>query len=283
MADGHGVELDVVVTAWFTAPEAFVHRPSGLTAPLQVVAGLRPGARKLRCPCLAFVVRHPEAGTIVVDTGFHADAVRAPRREFGALLSVPFRALTPAAEPFDAQLRQRSVDPAAIRQVVMTHLHLDHTSGLRLLPEAEVVCDRREWEAAHRRGAAARGYVAHHLTPVAGRLRLLDVERDGAPADGFAHTVDLLGDGSVVLLSTPGHTPGHLSVLLRLADGGQVLLAGDAVYARASVDDGALPLLTDDDEAYRASVARLRAFAAAKPDVPIVPSHDPGAWRALGA
>lgn len=281
MDDAPAVEIDVIVTAWFTAPDAFVRRPSGLGG-LPAALGLWPGAPKRRCPCLAFVVRHPTAGPILVDTGFHPDAVAAPRREFGTLMAIPFRALKPAREPFDAQLRALGVEPAEVARVVLTHLHLDHASGLRLLPSAEVVCDRREWAATSARAATAKGYVGGQLEPVAGRVAPVDLVADGVPHAGFDRTLDLLGDGSIRLLSTPGHTAGHLSVLLRLAGGRQALLAGDAVYAiDDNLRDGALPLLVDDVAAYRGSVAQLRRFAADHPDAAIVPTHDPDAWRAL--
>jgi N-acyl homoserine lactone hydrolase len=281
MDDAPAVTLDVIVTAWFTVPEAFVRRQERAGALGRLAAGLRPGAPKLRCPCAAYVIRHPTAGAILIDTGFHAQAARSPRREFGALMSIPFRALKPAHAPFDAQLRALGVDPASVGRVVMTHLHLDHTSGLRLLPAAQVVCDRREWEAAHARGATAKGYVGHHLEAAAARTDLVEFERDGVPYGGFEQTIDLLGDGTIRLLSTPGHTRGHLSVLVRRDDGAQALLAGDAVYTLRTLREGARPILTEDETAYRRSMTQLQRFAALEPDVPIVPSHDPDAWREL--
>ena len=101
-----------------------------------------------------YVVRHPDAGTILIDTGFHGDVrTHGVRHDFGTLMSLVFRSLRPAEQPFDAQLRGLGVDPDAVERVVMTHLHVDHTSGMRLLPHARFVCARAEWSAARGRGA----------------------------------------------------------------------------------------------------------------------------------
>ena len=163
----------------------------------------------------------------------------------------------------------------------MTHLHVDHTSGMRLLPEAEFLCTQAEWKAATRRSAAGRGYVAHHLPPES-RMDLVDFDRDGEPHGPFGRTIDLLGDGSIRLISTPGHTPGHLSVLLDIGAGPQVLVIGDAVYALRSLREEILPLLTVDDGAYLRSLREIKAFAESAPDATLVPTHDPAAWRDIG-
>jgi glyoxylase-like metal-dependent hydrolase (beta-lactamase superfamily II) len=192
-----------------------------------------------------------------------------------------FRELTPAGAPFDAQLRELGVRPDELGRVVMTHLHVDHTSGMRLLPRATFVCTREEWRAAHARFASTQGYVGHHLPPDS-RVELLDYARAGEPFGPFARTIDLFGDGTMRLISTPGHTPGHQSVLLRLEDGRQVLVVGDAAYTLRSIREQVLPMRTADDDASRRSLRELKAFAVQAPDAIVVPTHDPDAWRQLG-
>jgi glyoxylase-like metal-dependent hydrolase (beta-lactamase superfamily II) len=256
-----------IKTADLALPRAYAYRPRR--------AGELTGV--MRSQCLAFAIRHPEAGTILVDTGMHADASRSLREDFGIRMSLLFRTLRPAPQPFDEQLRALGIDPAEVEQVVMTHLHVDHTSGMRLLPSAEFVCSRAEWEAATGRGAGGKGFTQHHLPP-ANRMRLLDLDRDGEPYGPFAKTIDLLGDGTIRLVSTPGHTPGHLSVLLPGID---VLLVGDAAYTLESIARQRLPLLTAGDGRYRRSLAELKAFTERHPDATLVPTHDPGAWHAL--
>jgi glyoxylase-like metal-dependent hydrolase (beta-lactamase superfamily II) len=249
------VEVDVIVTAKLAIPRAYAFR------------GAAPWSGVLRSQCLAWVVRHPSAGVILIDTGMHADAATDLRRDFGLAMSVLFGGLKPVA-PFDSQLRERGIEPGDVERVVMTHLHVDHTSGMRLLPNARFTIARREWAAATKPRAAAKGYVGHHLPP-ADRVDLVDF--DGGD------TVDLLGDGSIRLMPTPGHSPGHMSVLVDDC----VLVVGDAAYTLESVHEQRLPLFTADDTRSRKTLRELKAFADTHPDAILVPTHDPDAWRAV--
>jgi glyoxylase-like metal-dependent hydrolase (beta-lactamase superfamily II) len=275
-----GVRLEVMRTAEIPMPHGYVFRAPG--NPLaRLRAGLSTNGEVLRAPCLAYLIRHPALGPIPIDTGLHPDALTNLRKDFGLAMGLLFRDLTPAGPPFDEQLRERGVQPDELDRVVMTHLHVDHTGGMRLLPRATFLCTREEWHAAHGRFAALQGYVGHHLPPAA-RVELLDYSRQGEPFGSFARTIDLFGDGSVRLVSTPGHTPGHQSVLLRLEDGRQVLVVGDAAYTLRSIREQVLPMRTADDEASRRSLRELKAFAEQAPGAVLVPTHDPDAWRQLG-
>jgi glyoxylase-like metal-dependent hydrolase (beta-lactamase superfamily II) len=162
----------------------------------------------------------------------------------------------------------------------MTHLHVDHTSGMRLLPNASFICSDAEWAAGTGRGASTNGFVSHHLPPQA-RMEMVNFRADGERHGPFRATIDLLGDGSIRLISTPGHTRGHISVLLRVAGGRQVLVVGDAVYTLRSVHEERLPLLTASDESYLTSLREIKAFSEQAPDAILVPTHDPTAWHEL--
>jgi len=283
MSDGAGdtgVALDLMVTAEVPLPRAYAFRRSGNRV-TRVLAGLDPRAKPVRSPCLAYVIRHPAAGAILIDTGMHPDASTHLRRDFGGPMSVLFQGLKTATLSFDEQLRALDVDPSQVERVVMTHLHVDHTSGMRLLGNAEFACAREEWAGTRERLAARNGYVRHHLPPES-RMQLVDFHRDSEPYGPFATTIDLLGDGSVRLVFTPGHTAGHMSVLVRLAHGAQVLVVGDAAYTLRNIEQEILPMLTADDEASMRSMREIKAFAQSEPEAIVVPSHDPSAWHALG-
>ena len=278
-APGVGVEL--MITAAVPTPYGYVFRAEGNSL-ARWRAGLPIGRHEsVQSPCIAYIVRHPAAGVILIDTGLHPDAQRDLRRDFGRPMSLLFRSLRPAANDFSAELRARGVQPGQVQSVLMTHLHVDHTSGMRLLPNATFTCSRPEWSAAHGRAASARGYVSHHLPP-SERMDLLDFARDGEAFGAFTRTIDLLGDGTIRLISTPGHTAGHLSVLLSLADGKSMLVVGDAAYTIRNIREGILPMLTWDDDASLRTLAELRAFRRENPGTAVVPSHDPDAWRGQG-
>lgn len=109
------------------------------------------------------------------------------RLDFGLPMSVMFRSMEPVGQSFDAQLRALDIDPGDVKRVGMTHLHVDHTSGMRLLPSAEFTCAGAEWQAAGRRGAVDKGYVRHHLPLLTdddgAALRSLDEIRAFAAAE----------------------------------------------------------------------------------------------------
>lgn len=273
------VELDAILTALLPSPRGYVY-PQGGNVLTRTAGVLNPAAETVELACLAYVVRHPSAGTLLIDTGLHPDAIADLRRDFGLAMGLMFARIRPAEPPYDEQLGELGVDPAGELRVLMTHLHVDHTSGMRLLPRATFVCSRAEWRAATGRSAVAKGYVGHHLPP-ASRVELIDFERDGEPHGPFPDTVDLLGDGAIRLISTPGHTAGHMSVLLRLSDDRQALIAGDAAYTVRAIREQILPLLTADERLYAETLQSLKAFADAEPDAIVVPSHDPDAWREL--
>jgi N-acyl homoserine lactone hydrolase len=199
------------------------------------------------------------------------ERARRPADQFGALLARLFELRVAKGQDAVSQARERGVEPASFGTVVLTHLHYDHAGAARRLPDAEFVFDRREWRPAVR-GRLLAGYRRETVDrPLAWRTLGLTA---GPPSNGFDHTLDLFGDGSVRLVSTVGHSPGHLSVLLRAA-AGPVLVVGDAAYTRAAIAEGHDQPATADRAAYHRSLAALRRFAAANPEAPLICSHDP--------
>jgi glyoxylase-like metal-dependent hydrolase (beta-lactamase superfamily II) len=149
-------------------------------------------------------------------------------------------------------------------------------------PRATFVCARDEWGAATARFGVLQGYVTRQL-PQESAMRKVDFNGPEAEAWGpFPATIDLLGDGSVRLLSTPGHTVGHLSVLVRTAER-EVLIVGDALYTLRNLREDHLPWRTADDDRYRESMARIREYAGAHPDAELIPTHDAEVWDRIAA
>ncbi len=92
--------------------------------------------------------------------------------------------------------------------------------------------------------------------------------------------MDLLGDGSVRLVATPGHTLGHQSVVLRLR-GGELLLTGDAVYERRGLEADVTPLLMHDEHLFWRSLRDIRRYIAQTPEAVVITGHDRRAWPTL--
>lgn len=262
-------------------PPGWSFRPEGRGAARQALGIGIPLKDWIGGPIGAFLLEHPTAGPILIDTGLHPSTAEHLTENFGRLNAYFFRTLkTSRRESLPAQLRARGIDPNEIELVVMTHLHVDHASAMSELPKATFLCTAAEWRAATAPFSSRWGYARRQL-PEPSRVRTIDFTVHSAEPHGpFERTLDLLGDGSIRLLDTPGHTVGHLSVLVRLTER-EALLIGDAVYALRNIHDDVLPWRTTGDELYRASMSSLRAFIEENPQALVIPTHDGEVWGQL--
>jgi N-acyl homoserine lactone hydrolase len=174
------------------------------------------GEGRAELPIPAYLIEHPK-GRALFDTGMHPDCQRDPAARVGPRITGLFSFHYRPGEEISARLAAFDRDPARIDFIVNSHFHFDHVGGNAFIPNATMVVQRREWEAALDPDTAARhGYNRADF----------DLGHDVVQVDG-EH--DLFGDGSVVCLPTHGHTPGHQSLKVRL-DSGDVVLAADACY-----------------------------------------------------
>jgi glyoxylase-like metal-dependent hydrolase (beta-lactamase superfamily II) len=230
-------------------------------------------------PIPAFLVEHPGAGPFLIDTGMHVSVSDHPRHTLGRVGALGYKLRMEPEWALPAQLHDRGVDPDDVSTVVMTHLHADHASGTVDFPGATFVVTAREWETAPKLGMT-HGYHRNHIDQPFD-WRLVDYEAPSVAACGtFSRTVDLFGDGSVRLVSTPGHTYGHQSVLLRLTEG-ELLVAADAAYSIRTIEETLVPVFHEDEELYRRSLAEIQEFVAQTPDAVVIPGHDPETWPRL--
>ncbi|MEX2195426.1 MAG: N-acyl homoserine lactonase family protein [Thermoleophilaceae bacterium] len=278
--DGAAVQVTPLLTATSACPEPWLHREEGRLGQLHAL-GLRvPREQWLRIPVQAFLVEHPGAGPLLIDTGFHSSVAAAPRSSLGRIGSLAFRDIEmTAAQAVPAQLRALGIDPGEVKTIVMTHLHLDHASGVSDFPGSTFVLSSREWEAAGEQGRL-HGYVKRQFDH-AFDWRTIDFE--GADAGGhatFGRAVDLFGDGTLRLLFTPGHTHGHLSVLLRLRER-DLLVCGDAAYTLRAFEQSHPPARMEDEHRWRRSLRELQLYVREHPDTVVVPGHDLPAFEAL--
>jgi len=254
------LRLQVFNTGWVSMPEKRLY-----------VGG---GHATRTLPVLSFVIEHPR-GLVVFDTGLSAAFATSPRRYVGWLSDrlIPFRS-SPGMN-LSAQMRTRGLPPENVAYAVLSHLHYDHTGGLRAFPQAQLLLTRQEWEAAQSPLRRLRGYLAKELaglTFVLLDFALSNVLPLSAALKGN-YGLDLMGDGSLILVPTFGHTYGHQSLLVFLPHG-VVLLAGDAIYVREGyARPAAQPGAHSPDAAWR-SLIGLRALAKGNPSAIILPAHD---------
>jgi glyoxylase-like metal-dependent hydrolase (beta-lactamase superfamily II) len=276
--DGAAVRVHPMLTATISVAPAYAHRAARLAA-LRALGLTTAAADRLRLPIPAFLIEHPNAGLVLVDTGFHP-SVAVDERPFGRLGGLIFKDLEMTPEQaVPGQMRERGFDPDDVRTVVLTHLHADHASGISQFPNATFVLSEAEWSAAAA-GGPRQGYFRHHFDH-AFDYRLLDFDSPGADSfASFGRAFDLFGDGSLMLVYTPGHSAGHLSVVARLA-GRELLLAGDAVFTMPDLEGAPLPFATLDGHLAGRSLYEIGLYRRETPSALIVPGHDMVRWEEL--
>ena len=263
-------------------PEPWAHREGGRFAKLRSIGTGVSRNSWVPMPIVAFLVEHPGAGPMLIDTGLDPVVAEHPRLSFGRILGAT-GGKTFTMEPGQAvpeQLRARGVNPADVKVILMTHLHYDHASGMGQFPNATFLITKWEWDAANGPMSLLHGYVRKHFVRDVD-YRMLDFEgREAEPYATFGRTLDLFGDGSVRALPTPGHTHGHVSVLLRTSRL-EILVAGDATYTRHTLETGHRPAHIEDERLFTRSLRALQIYHREKPDALVIPGHDLDAWREL--
>ncbi|RJO77270.1 MBL fold metallo-hydrolase [Nocardia panacis] len=245
---------------------------ASMSAPTTIVAEGARSLRELRMTMSAFVIDHPSA-RILVDpalcSGVHERVL--PELPFPIpLLVAPEKPVLGLADALAA----REIPLDSIDFVLPTHLHWDHVSGLLELPASiPVRLPEAEYQWAlggqHPPIGVARGPLRGRAFD---RFTLEDI-----PVLSFPRSLDLFGDGAVVLVDLAGHTPGSLGVLLAVDDGSRVLLAGDAVWNRLQIEmlreKAPMPgeLFDADRVATFATIHRLHALPGA---IEVIAGHD---------
>ncbi len=237
----------------------------------QAIAG--GGSADLILPVFSFVLEHPDAGLVVIDTGYPDEYFAGGRAYPGVQLRNLLK-----LEPRTSLLRALPAIGKAAADVdvaIVTHLHQDHGGGLLDLPDARLVVSAVEWDALGTKvgpfGDEARAWRDHAARTA--------ITFDGGPVGPFEAHHDLFGDGSVLLLPTPGHTPGHLSVLVNRASH-PVLFVGDAAWVdrhwmEPTVKGAqARTLLEHDWKQGVDALWRIRAWAKSWPELTIVSGHE---------
>jgi N-acyl homoserine lactone hydrolase len=278
--DGATVRVRPLLCGRFRAPSAYFVKEPGRLAWRKALGFGVPRRDWLEAPVVAFLVDHPGAGPVLIDTGLHPSVAVDAKQNLGPVSTFAFKDLEMEAEQaVPAQLRALGRDPAEVRTVVMTHLHVDHASAMSEFPDATFLFSTAEWDAATTQGQL-HGYVQRQFDH-AFDYRTLDFDGSGADSySSFGRSFDLFGDGSVRLVFTPGHTLGHLSVVLRLAER-EALVAGDALYLLRTLTEKALPYRTEDEHLFRRSLREIELYAREAPSAVIVPGHDMEAWQRL--
>lgn len=218
-------------------------------------------AATVSVPVPFYVIEHPD-GVALFDTGY-PEALLDPADDYRqALNSQGLDISFESSGTVTAALERLDIDPDRVRYVICSHLHFDHAGGLHQLPNAKLVVQRDEWNAGQDREIGGRYFLPRRFFDLGHQLQLVDGEHD------------VFGDGSAVLVPSPGHTPGHQSLRVR-SDQGDHILVGDACYTCEVVESRVFPEFADH-AAMNRSLDQLLALRDAA--TVMVFGHDPTQW-----
>lgn len=245
--------------------QAFLHPRPGIRRRLDLFV---PGPWSDPMPILAWLIEHGEE-RILIDMGETAKVKDAPFAR---------HTVTPEDE-LPLALRAVGLTCEDITTAVVTHLHPDHFHGAVHLTTS-VLVNEKEWADA----MSFRGRVTQRLTgvPLPGGIDFGAVALDDGPFGAFVASRRLTTDGRVLLVSTPGHTRAHASVIAVDDDGRHVLLAGDATDTLEQLRARRPDAITPDPDVQAQTIDRILSHATEHPTI-YLPTHDPDAIVRLHA
>lgn len=259
-----GMKLSAVMAGKMFSPAAFAYRGGSFSE--ERVFGMG-----------GILVQHPQ-GALLFDAGFgkNVDTHFQTTPKMMQLTSRYAKEATVAE-----QLRAAGVDPKSLKGIVLTHGHWDHVSGIEDLPGVPV------WVTKPERDYIANGPQLMALMRSFSSVSYQVYDFPQGPYLGYERSFDVFGDGSVVLVPAPGHTPGSIIAFVTLPSGTRYALVGDLVWQTEGVDLPAQrPFLARDQvdwdaEQVRQGIVHVHQLQQAIPGLIVVPAHDRRAWEKL--
>jgi N-acyl homoserine lactone hydrolase len=263
------IQIHAIQTGTVQVKTAFLRGAVSAGGTLAYLVELHRDYPYIDLPIYAWAIEHPE-GVIVVDAG----DIPSDKKTW---LIQTTRTVRPEDE-IGAQLLRLGIRPDDVAKVVLTHLHSDHANGVRSFPRTPIFISETEYQSFHSRAGRFINRltlnVPANFSPQFFRFR---PERFGT----FDASYPLTKAGDVVAVPTPGHTRGHLSVIVR--DGGiSYFLAGDVTYDEAALLAGEFQGPCETVEGQRDTLARVLRYTQENATV-YLPAHDPASGERLAA
>jgi N-acyl homoserine lactone hydrolase len=251
------MRIHALTTGTTRVKHAFLYAKTGIRRQLDLFL---PGPWSDPLPIHCWAVEHGDR-LVLVDTGETSSAHDIPFARFD---------VTPDRE-LPGVLEKAGLSLADVDTVVLTHLHADHMDGAVHLRGPVLVHER---ELAFARTFQSRFFQRVLRQPLPAGVEFRSIELDGGPFGEFSKSRPLTDDGRIVAVATPGHTPGHISVVCVEDDGRHILLAGDATDTLEQLHARRADAVAPKPAVSIETMDTIVAHGCSHPTV-FLPSHDP--------
>jgi len=216
-------------------------------------------------PVPFFLIKHPKRN-ILFDLGNSLFVAENPEKHWGDVVNAYYPVMKKEQYVVN-QLKKIGINPEDINYVILSHLHLDHAGGVGDFPNAVYVVQQKEYDWAYSpENNQKDAYIkADFDKPV--KWKKLNGEE----------TYDFFGDGTLEIWFTPGHTPGHQSLMVNLENSGKFFLTADSCYTDENLNENILPGLVWDAELSMNVLKKLQEMQKDS-NITIITGHDPLAW-----
>jgi N-acyl homoserine lactone hydrolase len=249
---------------------------SGMFGPFPIT-GLIPSLpkdkqRDITIPVSMWIIDHPK-GLVVFDTGNNVAITQDCKAYWQPGMCDFLKPSQKRDDTIDMQLKKLGYSVDQVKVVITSHTHLDHAGNMKMFPKAIHAIQKKElyqgWFPEKFQGRTGGAFV---LGDLEGTRDFNFLELDG--------DYDLFGDGSIMILATPGHTIGHQSAKVKLASGRTIIISQDAVWMQENLD-GYPAGLNFSVQAYTNSVNRLK-FMRDLEGIDLFMAHDQDQYAAKG-
>jgi glyoxylase-like metal-dependent hydrolase (beta-lactamase superfamily II) len=243
------------------------------------------GLKTVRFPILSVLIER-DHDLVLFDTGIgtRIEEEMQPSIYWGNLFFhrwVMRTRFDPRRDALVHQLPRLGFNPSDVKHVILSHLHWDHAGGMRDFPQAHFIVGRKEWLFASQLAGMQlfkNAFIKEQFWGAGLDIELIDTD-PCKPFKNFSDSYDIFGDGSMVLVDLPGHTPGLMGLYLTLPSGRRFFLSADTFYFPEGLEQrrpksGLMRVLVSEGPQAQASITQVYALIYSDPGLEIVGSHD---------